>query len=392
MSQQQDNSSLFTLVTLLPQNKTGFVPERAPPGLAWADQADALARWAEGRYVNRRDVAGGYTALEDRGREYRKPDGTVAKVGATLTRPAPSRRGGAYLTVARLERHFRARGPIDVLGLHTTSPENTSKFGTVELDHHGPLSNPAEVNFRAARAWWERLREMGFRPLLWDSNGSGGYHLDLLLAEPIATPRLYHFLRALVSDHAAHELPKPPECFPTQPSIAPGRYGNWVRLIGRHHTRDFWARVWGGSRWLEGAEAVAFVLALKGDPPSLVPEAPTPSLGVAARAGKAATPASPQRRPTPARLGENRSARAAAYLAKLPNLGEGQGRDDVAYNFAAFLVRDLGLCDEFALGWLERWDVNNTPRKGEGRLREIIASAHAYGRRPYGAGKIVTRN
>ena len=73
-------------------------------------------------------------------------------------------------------------------------------------------------------------------------------------------------------------------------------------------------------------------------------------------------------------------------MAKVPNLSEGQGRDDVAYHFAAFLVRDLGLCDEFALGWLARWDAGNSPPKGEARLREIIASAHAYGRRPYGAG------
>jgi hypothetical protein len=341
---------------------------------AWAAHAQELARWADAGYVNRRDVAGGYTALEERGKEYVKPDGTAAKVGSTVTRPAPARRGGDYLTLARLGRHFRARGPLDVLGAHTTSPDNTSRFGTVELDHHGPLSNPTEVNFRAAVAWWERLRERGFHPLLWDSNGTGGYHLDVLLAEPVATPGLFHFLRRLVSDHAAYGLSKPPETFPKQPRIAPGRYGNWVRLIGRHHTKDFWARVWDGSRWLEGHGAIDFLLALTGDPVTLVPEAPPPA------------PSPPPRRPPAATPGGNLSARIAAYLARLPNLGEGQGRDDVAFNFAAWLVRDLQLPDAVALAWLERWDAGNSPPKGKARLREIVASAHAYGQRPYGCG------
>src|SRR5262249_36473977 len=75
-----------------------------------------------------------------------------------------------------------------------------------------------------------------------------------------------------------------------------------------------------------------------------------------------------------------------AYLTKLPNLGEGQGRDDVAYNFACFLVRDLCLDDVKALRWLRGWDRGNTPPKGDERLAEIIASAHAYGQRAYGSG------
>jgi hypothetical protein len=342
---------------------------------AWAARAAELALWADERYVVRRDVAGGYNALADRGKEYRKPDGTTGKVGATLTRPAPSKRGGAHLTLARLERHYRARGPLDVIGVHTTSPDNTSKAGTVELDHHGPLSNPAEVNFRAARAWWDRLRGLGFHPLLWDSNGQGGHHLDLLLAEPIATPRLYHFLRQLVSDHAAHGLSRAPETFPKQPHIEPGRYGNWVRLVGRHHTRDFWARVWDGARWLEGTGAVECLLALKGDPTGLVPEVPAP----------VPAPLLAPRR-LPAGAGDNLSARIAAFMRRLPNLREGEGRDDVAYHAACFLVRDLHLPDAVALEWLRLWDEGNTPPKGLARLKEIIASAHKYGTRPYGSG------
>jgi len=58
----------------------------------------------------------------------------------------------------------------------------------------------------------------------------------------------------------------------------------------------------------------------------------------------------------------------------------------VAFNFAAFLVRDLQLPDDQALSWLSHWDSGNSPPKGEDRLREIIASAHRYGRNAYGSG------
>ncbi len=50
------------------------------------------------------------------------------------------------------------------------------------------------------------------------------------------------------------------------------------------------------------------------------------------------------------------------------------------------MVRDLARPDDIALAWLSRWDEGNNPPKGEARLREIIASAHAYGQRPYGCG------
>jgi hypothetical protein len=84
--------------------------------------------------------------------------------------------------------------------------------------------------------------------------------------------------------------------------------------------------------------------------------------------------------------GGNLSARVAAYLARLPNLGEGQGRDGVAYHFACWLVRDMALSDPIALEALERWDAGNSPPKGRARLEEIVKSAHLYGRSAVGSG------
>src|SRR5262249_1992046 len=136
--------------------------------------------------------------------------------------------------------------------------------------------------------------------------------------------------------------------------------------------------VWDGSRWLVGAKAIAYLLALEGDPVGLVPESPP------------ADPAPPPRRALRVRAGGggqgNLSARIAAYAGRLPHPREGQGRTRVAFAFAAWLVRDLALADALALDWLERWDGGNSPPLGRGRLSEIVADAHGYGTAAYGCG------
>jgi hypothetical protein len=77
----------------------------------------------------------------------------------------------------------------------------------------------------------------------------------------------------------------------------------------------------------------------------------------------------------------------AGYQRRLPNLGEGQGRDDVAYRFASWLVRDMALSDEVALDWLCLWDQGNRPPKGRDCLAEIMRNARNYGQRPVGCGR-----
>src|SRR5262245_3005932 len=151
------------------------------PAAAWAAHAGELAEWAWARLANRTDVWGAYRPLADRGKTYLKPDGSEGKLGNSWTAPLPSRRGRVALTADVLRQHFAATLPEHVVGLHTTTPENTSRWGAVEVDWHGPTSTAPEVNWRAAGHWFNELRRMGFRPLLTDSNGRGGYHLDVLL-------------------------------------------------------------------------------------------------------------------------------------------------------------------------------------------------------------------
>jgi len=347
---------------------TTSVPARG--AVAWSAAAPNLATWAFDRLVNRIDAWGAYRAEKAIGQEYALPDGRKGKLGEQQTVKG-------RLSRSVLIRHFQARDRSAIIGLHTAGVDNQSRGGALDIDWHGPTSTAADVNLNAALSWFGALVRQGFHPLLTESNGQGGFHLRVLLAGEVPADRLFYFLKNLTNDHKRLGFDKPPEQFPKQPDVRRCRkgLGNWLRLPGRHHKRDFWSRVWDGERWLEGPRAIDFILSLTGDAPDLVPSIPLP----AARTSR--------RQPVHGGQPSNLSKRIAAYMWRLPNLGEGQGRDDVAFNFAAFLVRDLALDDAIALDWLERWDAGNTPPKGRDRLVEIIRNAHAYGQRPVGCAR-----
>jgi hypothetical protein len=347
---------------------------------AWVAAARDLARWGWGRLVNRTDVWGGYVAPAERDRVVTGRGGTARKLGPSITRPARANRGKVLLTPAVLDRHFRALAAEHVIGLHTTSAANTSLWGAIDIDHHGEGGPSPERNHAAALAWYQKLLGLGFRPLLTDSNGTGGYHLRTLFRCPVPTAKVYQFLLWLSRDHAALGLPNRPETFPKQPHLAPGRYGNWLRVPGRHHSREHWSRVWDGERWLAGAAAAGFILQLTGDLPDLIPA------GAAAPPGRHRQPAF---MPGP-RSGGNAGidGRIRAYLSRLPQgLCEGQHRDDFAYRFGAWLSRDMALPLPEALAWLLKWDALQAAPKGEARLLEILKNACNYGQRPIGCGR-----
>jgi hypothetical protein len=337
---------------------------------AWATHAPALAEWSGRLLVNRRDVWGGYYAVNSGG-EW---------ATCQTTHPLMAERGKRLLGLPDLLRHFRATSTRDVLGLHTTSADNLSRWGAVDIDNHGEQSPDPAANLAAALAWYERLVALGFRPLLTESNGRGGYHLRVIFLGPVPTRRVYGLMRWLVNDHAAHGLSAPPETFPKQAGIRADRYGNWLRLIGRHHTYPHWPAVWDGTSWQGGEAAVAFVLGLAGDPARLIPAearaCEPPRVVVTVRF----VPAHPPRQATPL------DRRIRAYMGRLPHLCEGQGRDNVAYSFACWLVRDLGLSDDQALPWLSEWDAGNAPPKGADRLREVLGNARVYGKHPFAGG------
>src|SRR5262245_39515668 len=320
--------------------------------------------------VNRTDVWGAYWPLDRRDR------------GSSWTAPAKRKRGRALLTQDVLARHFCGRDVGHVVGLHSTSPDNMSRWGGIDLDaHDGGKADPA-ANLAAALAWYDRLVQLGFDPLLTDSNGKGGYHLLGPFAEAVPTARVFAFLKWLVRDHREHGLMAPPEIFPKQATIKPGGFGNWLRLPGRHHTRDHWSRAWDGRRWLDGMAAVELLLALTGAPPAVIPAdvemAAAPTAGVSPR---------PSVIPRHIR-GDALARRITSYVGRLPRLSAGQGRHLVGYAFACWLIRDLALADGDALPWLRRWDAVNAPPLGADVLAELLAYAHAYGRHGYVSGLV----
>ncbi|HEY1187147.1 MAG TPA: phage/plasmid primase, P4 family [Gemmata sp.] len=226
-------------------------------GTPWHARADELAEWAMVRIVNRSDRCGAYFVR----------DGKTS----TYTAPAKGPRSG-HVDHRLLARHFRATDTAHVVGAHALGADGCGKWAGVDIDAHpGTVADPV-ANERFARSVFERLVGIGFKPLLTESNGAGGYHVRALLADPVPGDRLFAFGRWLVRDSAKFGFAKPPEAFPKQPKIDDEtKYGNWLRLPGRHHSREFWSRVWDGGAWLDGAAAVEHVLALTGDSPELIP-------------------------------------------------------------------------------------------------------------------------
>jgi hypothetical protein len=244
-------------------------PQSAEPGpvaRAWYDRSRDLAIWVEDRHgISRRDVWGGYTEPERRGQPYTRADGTTGIVPVSLTMPATHLRGRHTLDLGHLVAHFRGRRKSHVVGLHTTSPRNTCCWGATESDVHSDAGDDVatpEAILAANTAWYRRLLDSGITPLLTGSNGRGGVHLRVLLSEPVSSELMFYFLHWLVRDHTYFGLPTTPEVFPKQARLNSSRpFGNWLRLPGPHHTRDYYSEVWDGERWLEGHAAIDHILA-----------------------------------------------------------------------------------------------------------------------------------
>ncbi len=229
------------------------------PDEGWGLDATALAAWVDTHLVNRRDAYGGY----------------YCKDGATHTTTRKDTDRDGPLTLAILTRHFRAAGTGDVVGLHSTfrdeAGECWSRWVGFDVDLHDDQAGDPEANWRFTRALYDAARGLGFTPILTDSNGKGGYHVRLVFAAPVPTRLVFAFGRWMIQDWEASGLEKEPEVFPKQAGIAEGKFGNWMRLPGRHPKRDHWSRVWDGGQWLAGAAAIRFIITAAGSDEALIP-------------------------------------------------------------------------------------------------------------------------
>ena len=112
--------------------------------------------------------------------------------------------GQGVLTADIIEEHYRGYDQGSLIGLHAISPECTCKWFLVDIDQHGEdQAALAEANTKAALGWYADLQQRGFHPLLLDSNGRGGYHLLVVLSEPVASQRVHAFATQFVQDYAA---------------------------------------------------------------------------------------------------------------------------------------------------------------------------------------------
>ncbi len=208
--------------------------------------------------VNRTDVWGRYLSMRQRKGEFGGRNNCI-------TAPFRDERGKVFLQASSLEKHFKTRDVGGVLGLHSTSADVTSRWLALDIDLHDQdnLSVSPQGNFVAARGWRDALAEMGFDPLLMDSNGIGGFHVLVLFAQPMSTATVHAFGKNLVADFAIRGVDEAPQVFPGQTQW--NHYGDWLRLPGRHHTRDHYTRVWNDEPWaeepwLEGHDAIDRIL------------------------------------------------------------------------------------------------------------------------------------
>ena len=208
-------------------------------GNAWQREAGRLAQWTQERLVNRTDVYGSYLPIGSR------------QPGKSNNYTAPNKalRAPGALTTEIIEEHFRGYDQGKLIGLHAISPDCTCRWFLVDIDQHGDdQAALAAANAKAAFGWHADLQQRGFHPLLLDSNGRGGYHLLVVLSEPVASQRVHAFATQFVQDYAhARACPGSgglPQAARRERATPLRQLG---RLPGRHHTRDHWTKVWDGT-------------------------------------------------------------------------------------------------------------------------------------------------
>ncbi|HUY37076.1 MAG TPA: hypothetical protein VMV69_30445 [Pirellulales bacterium] len=133
--------------------------------MPWIDRARELAEWTLVRCVNRIDAWGAYQRIS---RRINGSNSFTAKAD-----------GLQQLDRRRLERHYQCHNETEIVGLHTTTPDNTSLWGCFDIDRHddGPTQPTPRQILTYALHLIGKLRALGFQSiLLTDSNGKGGLH------------------------------------------------------------------------------------------------------------------------------------------------------------------------------------------------------------------------
>jgi hypothetical protein len=225
----------------------------------WHDKAPELAKWALARYFVRFDRYGGYYYYDGGTKPRNKP---------------PKSTEPNCVNLRLLERHFRAHRTEDVIGAHTLNLDDVGLYCAADIDAHPGVKVDPVANEKFALSIDADLRRFGFRPLTYESNGKGGFHVVVFFSERVKGIALFRFGKWIARNFSVYGFEKVPETFPKQAKVSSSGkgFGGWLRVIGRHHSydRDFWPRVWDGTAWLEGELALSHVLSFGGDSPELI--------------------------------------------------------------------------------------------------------------------------
>lgn len=243
-------------------------------GEEWAQRAPELADWAMRRLVNRKDVWGQYSVLTP---AERRRSGKTYKA---MTLPTKDKRGPDMVTLDKLTRHFSSRHmrKPQIIGLHAKSPEALSKWFAIDIDLHDESASGAEDharrNLNAALAWCRQFQVAGYDPMLFNSNGYGGFHIWVLLADAVPTEAVFAYVKSIVCEWESVGLDEEPETFPKK--LKKDSIGSWFRLPGLHHSRPIYSSLWSwddwlDDPWLEGHAAIDAILEnIPGPPPPTV--------------------------------------------------------------------------------------------------------------------------
>ena len=326
---------------------------------AWRQLASDVAS-VYMKLVNRRDVWGAYVSPERR----------TAGMAMTYTAPGKTKRGTVTLEAWRLRRHVLGVSHGDVIGLHSTSTDDTSRWLAFDLDAHGPQEPAYHQALTLAAGWLAvQLDKAGAVPLVEDSNGAGGYHVWIYFPEPLPTAQVYAWGDAL-AERARLDFSVAVETYPKQAS-ARGAFGNWLRLPGLHHTRPHWSRVaWRGGEWQSGADAVRTFVEWPATPIHVVP--PLSAWPLRSMGGKNTATTITGIIPT------DRAPVIRAYLRKLPHGSAGTERSNKLFSLARFLRHGMGCTDAEALPILRAWNAGNTPPLDDDKVMATWANSATY--------------
>lgn len=159
------------------------------PGKSWKDNSSALARWTQGKLLDRDDAYGYYYGTSE------PYDGR---------RDAQSAKRDGKLSTTKLIEHYKGNG--ERIGLYCYDIVGGGKWCCVDIDAHKEV---LVDNWDDVVKICSILDGFGIQPLIEHSNGKFGFHIWIIFTDKIDVAVLRSIVTYLIKDLTAK-----PEVFP----------------------------------------------------------------------------------------------------------------------------------------------------------------------------------